>query len=238
VFLATNIASGSVLRFAKPYTADAKVGKRDGLDLPLTRIVAASSAFPPVLSPAVFDLTDDQALTETFPTDDPHELTLHTKPYTHRLELGDGGIYDNLGLQPLESKHTILASDGGSPFKTKERAPRNWLSNMKRSWLLTDNQVRSLRKHDLVDEYRAQQRNGTYWGIRSDVTDYPDAAIPASQARVDAIATTPTRLWALPEQRRKELVNWGYAICDTALRSHVDPTLDAPTLPYPDAPLQ
>jgi NTE family protein len=237
VFLASNLGSGAVVRFAQPYTADAKVGKRDHLNVPLTRVVAASSAFPPFLGPAVFKLTDQQALTEVFPDPEGDELALHTKPYTHRLELGDGGIYDNLGLQPLEQFHTILASDGGSPFKTMDRAPRNWLSNMKRSWLVTDNQVRSLRKHDLVDDYRRGLRNGTYWGIRSDVTDYPHAAIPAAQARVDAIAATRTRLWPLPEQRRKELVNWGYAICDTALRSHLDPSLTPPTLPYPEESL-
>jgi NTE family protein len=237
VFLASNLGSGAVVRFAQPYTADAKVGKRDGLDLPLTRVVAASSAFPPFLGPAVFKLTDQQALTETFPDPAGDELALHTHPYTHRLELGDGGIYDNLGLQPLEQFHTILASDGGSPFKTMEHAPTNWLSNMKRSWLVTDNQVRSLRKHDLVDDYQRHRRNGTYWGIRSDVTDYPRATIPASQTRIDLIAGTPTRLWPLPEQRRKELINWGYAICDTALRSHVESALDSPALPYPDAPL-
>jgi NTE family protein len=237
VFLATNLGSGSVLRFAKPYTADAKVGKRDHLDLSLTRVVSASSAFPPVLSPVVVRLGDDDALTETFPDPEGDELALHRKPYTHRLELGDGGIYDNLGLQPLEGNHTILASDGGQPFKLKERTPTNWLSNTKRSWLVTDNQVRSLRKHDLVDDYIRQRRRGTYWGIRSTVADYPDALIPATQARVDDIANTPTRLWPITETRRKQLINWGYAICDTALRSHIDTTLPPPTLPYDDGPL-
>lgn len=237
VFLATNLGSGAIVRFAQPYTADAKVGKRDHLDLPLARVVAASSAFPPILSPVVLDLSDAQALTETFPDPEGDELDLHTKPYTHRLELADGGVYDNLGLQPLESLHTILASDGGSPFKTARHTPRNWLSNMTRSWLVTDNQVRSLRKHDLVDDYIGKLRNGTYWGIHSDVADYPDAVLPASQAMVDEIATTRTRLSPLPEERRKQLINWGYAICDTALRSHVEAALPAPALPYPDAPL-
>jgi NTE family protein len=237
VFLATNLGSGSVLRFAKPYTADAKVGKRDHLDLPLTRVVAASSAFPPVLGPAVVKLADNDALTETFPDPEGDELALHTQPYTHRLELGDGGIYDNLGGQPLEQYHTILASDGGSPFKNQPRTPPNWLSNTTRSWHVTDNQVRSLRKHALIDEYKSQHRNGTYWGIRSDVTDYPQALFRATQERVDDIAATPTRLWPLPVLRRKQPINWGYAICDTALRSHLDPTLAPPVLPYQDGPL-
>jgi NTE family protein len=33
---------------------------------------------------------------------------------------------------------------------------------------------------------------------------------------------------------QEQLINWGYAICDAAMRRHVDPALQAPTqFPYP-----
>jgi NTE family protein len=32
------------------------------------------------------------------------------------------------------------------------------------------------------------------------------------------------------------LINWGYAVCDAAMRTHVDPAIAAPkTFPYPSA---
>src|SRR5258706_7540301 len=49
-FMATNLQTGSGWRFAKDYAADHRVGRIDRPDLPLSRVVAASSAFPPVLS--------------------------------------------------------------------------------------------------------------------------------------------------------------------------------------------
>jgi NTE family protein len=33
---------------------------------------------------------------------------------------------------------------------------------------------------------------------------------------------------------QERLINWGYAVCDAALRQHVDPGLSRPTgFPYP-----
>jgi NTE family protein len=35
---------------------------------------------------------------------------------------------------------------------------------------------------------------------------------------------------------QERLINWGYAVCDAALRRHVDPALPLPRgFPYPEA---
>jgi NTE family protein len=51
VFNATNLESGVLFRFSKPYLADYRVGRVMEPDLPMAVAVAASSAFPPILSP-------------------------------------------------------------------------------------------------------------------------------------------------------------------------------------------
>ncbi len=70
--------------------------------------------------------------------------------------LADGGVYDNLGLEPIiKSARTVLVSDGGSPFKTKPRP--SWLlagADHPRACSTEDNQVRGLRKRDLIDRYQ------------------------------------------------------------------------------------
>jgi NTE family protein len=174
VFCATNLGSGALVRFSKSYTADYRIGKRSNLVLPLGDVVAASAAFPPMLSPMVIKLRQDQRLSEHFPPkpgEEPSPLK-DTEPYVSRLELSDGGVYDNLGLQPVEQFHTILASDGGGPFEYEPSVPVNWLEHMVRAWKVTDNQVRSLRRSNLVEEYEANQRNGVYWGIQTTYSDY------------------------------------------------------------------
>lgn len=235
IILATNLGTGSLVRFAAKYTADRRVGRRMGLDIRLADAVAASSAFPPVLSPKIIHLSDQNALTDSFPGDQP---PLQRKPWTHRLELSDGGVYDNLGLQPLEKYHTILASDGGSPFAFEKRVAKNYLQHMIRAWLVTDNQVRSLRRSDLVSEYLSGSRLGTFWGINTSITDYSKQRIEVDPGWIEELSSVSTRLWHMPERTRRRLINWGYAVCDAAFRSHVDNKLPDPAgLPYPDAPL-
>jgi NTE family protein len=81
-------------------------------------------------------------------------------------------------------------------------------------------------------------RKGTYWGIRTDIGDYGLAdALPCPHASTLALAATPTRLRRLPDDLQDRLINWGYAVCDAALRAHVDPTLRtrAAAFPYPAA---
>jgi hypothetical protein len=51
VINSTNVQSGVLCRFSKPYMWDYRVGKIESPTIPLATAVAASSAFPPVLSP-------------------------------------------------------------------------------------------------------------------------------------------------------------------------------------------
>jgi hypothetical protein len=50
------------------------------------------------------------------------------------------------------------------------------------------------------------------------------------------LAKTPTRLQKQDSITQERLINWGYAVCDAALRSHVDSSLSAPQgFPSPHA---
>ena len=59
VINATNVQSGALWRFSKPYMRDYRVGKINSPTLSLAQAVAASSAFPPVLSPVELRLDPD-----------------------------------------------------------------------------------------------------------------------------------------------------------------------------------
>ncbi len=53
------------------------------------------------------------------------------------------------------------------------------------------------------------------------------------------LALVGTRLSDLGEAISKQIVNWGYAVCDRSLRANYAGQMTAvlPNLPYPDAPL-
>jgi NTE family protein len=152
--------------------------------------------------------------------------------------LCDGGVYDNLGLETAWKEYqTILVSDGGGATPDDPDPHKDWVQHAVRILALIDNQVGSLRKRWLIGSFQSQQRAGTYWGIRTNIADYnlPNA-MDCPFDKTMELASTPTRLKAMGTMLKQGLVNWGYAVCDAALRAHVDPKIPAPAnFPYPAA---
>jgi NTE family protein len=97
--------------------------------------------------------------------------------------------------------------------------------------------VRSLRKRQVIDSFVSGTRKGAYWGIRTDIADYqlPDA-LKCPLDRTTQLAELPTRLKRLDAATQERLINWGYAVCDAALRKHLDARLGPPAVfPYPQS---
>ena len=231
VINATNVQSGAVWRFMKPYMRDYRVGEVKTPMIPLAQAVAASSAFPPVLSPFEMRL-DANAFTPNSGYD------LQRKPFTTHVFLTDGGVYDNLGLETAWKRYeTVLVSDGGGKLQPEGEPKSDWARHSYRVLDLIDNQVRSLRKQQLIDSYKSGIRKGAYWGMRTDIADYNlRDALDCPHDRTMELAETPTRLKRLDDHVQERLINWGYAVCDAGLRKHVEPQLKKPTaFPYPSA---
>ena len=84
------------------------------------------------------------------------------------------------------------------------------------------------------DFFRLVTRKGTYWGVYSDMSHYDLAdALDCPLENTNKLAAIKTRLKRLDPKTQERLVNWGYAICDAAMRKHVDVLLPAPDgFPY------
>ncbi len=247
VLNATNVQTGSLWRFSRPYMGDYQVGLWSNPDLPLATAVAASSAFPPVLSPCFLTLDKPPDPLRTGEPTPPYR----TPPFTTRVLLSDGGVYDNLGLETAFKRYqTILTSDGGMKMATEPKPAEDWALHAKRVLDLIDNQVRSLRKRQLIQAFTDKLRTGTYWGIATHLQDYGlkddrfgylAEGRPAWKQTAD-LASIPTRLSALDSLRQEALINWGYVVCDAALQRHAEASLKelyqitvrpAQGLPYP-----
>jgi NTE family protein len=205
---------------------DWQVGLTPNPGVELAVAVGASSAFPPVLSPVVLNLNGAIFASAA-------GATLQKPPFTERVVLNDGGVYDNLGLEAIWKRYkTILVSDAGGKMPPEPEPKQDWVRHSVRVLEVIDNQVRSLRKRQLIESFKSGIRLGTYWGVRTNIQDYglPDA-IPCSFDRTTELASTPTRLAAMPDEIQERLINWGYAVCDAALRKHVDHALKLPKHP-------
>lgn len=230
VFNAANLQSGALFRFSRPYLADYRVGMVKDPDTLLATAVAASSAFPPFLSPARLKFKAGQWEDSTEGAD------LTGGKYRTDVKLTDGGVYDNLGIETVWKKYrTVLVSDAGGKTGAEAKPPADWLRQTRRVLDVIDNQVRSLRKRQVIDSFKANERAGTYWGIRTQIADYGlPSAWPCDPERTMQLARVKTGLAKLDRTTQERLVNWGYAVSDAAMRTWVTPGADAPEkVPFP-----
>jgi NTE family protein len=234
VFNSTSLQSGELWRFSKERMADYRVGEVPAPEVELAVAVAASSAFPPFLSPLRLKLAP--GVVKPF-ADEPTPPPLYRPPYTTRVVLSDGGVYDNLGLQQAKGFPEKLVSDGGAKTADEERPSGLWPLQFLRVLKVIDNQVLALRTQELIESYKdaGDPTRGAYWGIRTDIAGYGVETLPAPPERTHELAVTPTRLARLSPERRNRLVNWGYAVCDAAMRAYVLP--QPPPGPPSDFPL-
>jgi NTE family protein len=228
VINATNVQTGVLWRFSKPYMRDYLVGEMKNPEVPLATAVAASSAFPPVLSPAKLELDPSRF---SPPGGEPH----HAPTFKKQVFLSDGGVYDNLGLETAWKRYdTILVSDAGLALAADPDPGTDWATHATRVLDMIDNQVRALRKRQLVASFLNGTRKGAYWSVRSKIASYGTPhALPCPEQRTVELAQVATRLADMSDETQERLVDWGYAICDAAMRRWVDPTLPAPRgFPY------
>lgn len=231
VINATNVQSKVLWRFSRPFMGDYRVGLVRNPTTEVAVAVAASSAFPPFLSPAQLNLQPSD-----FDPNTPADLK--DAAYRTEVVLTDGGVYDNLGLETAwKNFDTILVSDGGGAVADEPDPERDWARHSYRILSIIDNQVRSLRKRQVIDSYIQGVRKGTYWGIRTNIADYKlPSAMNCPFATTIALANVATRLKAIDATLQEKIINWGYAVSDAGLRKHVDGTLPAPiAFPYPAA---
>ncbi len=165
VINATNVQTGKLFRFSRPYEGDYSVGLWRNPSTRLADAVAASSAYPPTLSPYTSRPSGNFDESTAGPN--------RAEGFRKELWLTDGGVYDNLGLETAWKRYrTIFVSDAGAPLGVDLEPHRNWIQHA--IWVsdIVDHQVRALRKRQLIDGFERTARNGSYWAIRSDVANY------------------------------------------------------------------
>jgi NTE family protein len=138
------------------------------------------------------------------------------------LELVDGGLYDNLALEPVWRDHeTVLVSDAAPSFIPLPPLGRLWRS-LRLAVLLLE-QATEVRKRWLISGFLRGDLEGTYWGIASKPAHYPyrppigpyDSELirdPISQVRID--------LDVFSNGERAVLETHGYLMAEIAVRSH------------------
>jgi NTE family protein len=89
----------------------------------------------------------------------------------------------------------------------------------------------------VIAAYQLGLRQGTSWGIRTNILDYElPNVLPSPFDQTVVLANTATRLKKFEAALQERIINWGYAVCDAAVRKHVESSVPAPSaFPYAKA---
>jgi NTE family protein len=220
VFNTTNIQTGRDLRFTRRYLADHMLGWIADPHYSVGEAVAASAAFPPVLSPVVLKVNQPWLQFSKGPAP-----LFGNTAYSKKLSLMDGGAYDNLGLETVDTFATILCSDAGAPFTYHENASVTWPAQALRALDIATDQARGLRKTELFLELRGTKRAIAFFGIDSE--NYRSSThLKHNPKLTDKFARIRTRLDSFSNEEQGNLINWGWYQADRAMRSFI--VRDAP----------
>jgi len=230
VFCATDLSCGVDWVFKKQQCGDYQVGFLDTpADWRLSTAVAASSCFPPIFKPLNLDLDPPKLTPGRIPAGAERDKCIRD------LTLSDGGVYDNLGLEPIWKDHEIvLCSDGGALFHVGGDTGFVW--EIDRFISIPENQALAVRKRWLISNFVAKQLKGTYWGIGSTAYDYGVQQGYSDDLAKNCISAIRTDLDKFSDAEASVLENHGYWLADAAIRTHVPELLPAniPALQVPN----
>ena len=216
VFCAANLETGVSFELSARSIGDYVLGYTEPGRFTVAEAVAASSSFPFAFPPLVRAVDVD-----AFTGGDPKAVASGFRPGP-RVALTDGGVYDNMGLEPAWKTHaTVLVSDGGTPFEIRAR-PRTWLvPRLQRSFQVVASQALAVRKRWLVAAYLRGVYGGAYWGLGTDRDEYraPGAAEPAGYSGrvLDRLRVVRTDLDRFSPNEQSVLMNHGWALAGAAL---------------------
>jgi NTE family protein len=223
VFCATDLGFGCNWEFSRRRVGDFQAGYlRDPGAIALATAVAASSSFPPLFGPVRLPAVAGDF---TGGKQSGSELL-------ERIELSDGGVYDNMATEPaLKRCARILVSDAGAPFAFE--AGRHYLRRLLRYAAVIGNQAVALRKRLFHSRREAGDFQGAYWHLGEE----RDAGCDGYSLGLcrDLLARVRTDLDRFTAAEFEVLVNHGYFSCEAGLLADDfgEAEVPAPHWPYP-----
>jgi NTE family protein len=241
VFCATNVLTGACWHFhggPKARMGDFYVGYCDAGHIRVSDVVAASSAFTPGFSALRLPLLKDCAFSRFDPWGEDRVVSQkrgnkgHNHPESPLL-LTAGGVYDNLGVEPVWRQYkTLIVSDAGRPFKSVKKSGQSLVSRLWRAADISMEQVGAVRKRWLVAKLASGRKTGALWTLHTLIEDFPSCGATGYGAGVRGLLhEVRTDFDPFTEGEIACLVNHGYSLADTALRSRAPalcPIIGAP----------
>jgi NTE family protein len=231
IFDASNLQTGVNFVFSGDRVGDYQIGYAQASDVLVADAIAASSCFPIAFPPMVLKFEPGAFSGGDLAKKNPPPPNL--SDMQRRVVLSDGGVYDNLGLEPVWKSHRlVLCSDGGKPFSLDADPGTVLPSRLLRCQDVIGNQALAVRKRWLVSSLLDHVYDGAYWGIGTEIEGYPTHGQGYQGPVLDRLRAVRTDFDAFTTQEQLVLMNHGWILADAALRSYV--LTDVPPQSIPD----
>jgi NTE family protein len=215
VFCASDNAYGVNWTFSRRAVGDYEAGFGPPGGWSVAAAVAASACFPPVFAPMDARATPEGLVGGLAPAGPERDAAIRG------LRLSDGGLYDNLALEPVWKDHAVvIVSDGGATFDVRPDA--GGLTRLKRYATIMGRQTAALRKRWLIGSFVSGVMQGTYMGIGTPVARY-EIGTPGYSAQLvsETIAEVRTDLDRFSDAEIAVLQNHGYLVAEAAVKKHL-----------------
>jgi len=209
----TTAENGKRFRFKRENLGDYMLGYAPSNDFPLSDALAVSAAFPGGIGPLSLDAMVHKW--EKRPSWDLEVEPQVIDPLFKRIHLYDGGVYDNLGLEPLFdagrgtpkiNDEVIIASDAGSPLEQDFNHFSLSPARLKRIYDMTSDQSRALRVRTFMNYLSQNKDKGSYLYIDTALTSRSDC-----ESRKYA-SSFPTHLKKVTKKQFDALASHGYKV--------------------------
>jgi len=159
----TTFETGRNFRIRRDYMGDPVIGYVQNPKLPISHMIAASAAFPVLIGPYVLK-TEGMRWTQDKKG---HQSEIIANDY---YTLWDGGVYDNLGLDPLfkigrglareldEEIDFLIVSNAGAPIHNQKHRGHISISNLRRLLDIATDQVGALRSQQVYSSIVAKNK--------------------------------------------------------------------------------
>jgi NTE family protein len=158
------------------------------------------------------------------------------------IDLADGGVYDNLGLEPVWRDHAVVLVSDAAPSLTPNPGLGSVWPSLRYAVTLLE-QATDVRKRWLISSFIRNDLDGTFWSVNSRPSHYefdpsryePPLAVYSDRLIAEHISQVRIDLDAFSDGEIGVLENHGYLMVEIAIKRHA-PELVADDAPEPRIP--
>lgn len=208
----TTAENGRRFRFKRDSIGDYKLGYAKINKYPLANALAVSAAFPGGFGPLAINTKNFIWLKKDW-GDDKNTETVVMPPFKY-IHLYDGGVYDNLGIEPFFDSgrgvskvddHFILVSDAGLPLSTGFSSGSLNPFRLKRVADIMSDQSHSLRIRSFINYIEKNSCKGYFVYIDDN---------SLKETKFSNVSRFPTTLKKLTESQFNHISECGYILCE------------------------